>query len=484
MATAILAPTLRTLHDLPSPPGLPLIGHLHRMSPASVHATFERWCAELGPMVSIRMGRQPALVCSDSALLDAALRDRPERYRRQRSVESVLAEMGANGVFSVEGEAWRPQRQIVMRSLAAAHFRQFFPSLRRITERLMRRWVDAARSGEVLEMRDELTRYTVDVTTTLAFGEDPNTIDGVDDMIQQHLALIFPALMSRSIAPFPHWRYVKLPKDRRLDRAVAAVHAHVERLIERAQRRMRDGPGEPRNLLEALLAANAEQGGRLSRDDVVANVITLLLAGEDTTAHSLAWCMFHLAADPALQDRLAQEAVQRFGEARLCADHEAVRDLDAFEAVATETARLHPVVPMFGLEPVVDVELGGVALPRGTPLFFLLRPDMLDARHFGDPMRFEPRRWQRGHHAAAPAAAGCPHAARAGAHNARAWLQFGAGPRVCPGRHLAAVEMRLVLSMLTRNFRVQLACDPAEIREVMSFTMHPAAMPVRLALRA
>lgn len=484
MATAILAPTLRTLHDLPSPPGLPLIGHLHRMSPASVHATFERWCAELGPMVSIRMGRQPALVCSDSALLDAALRDRPERYRRQRSVESVLAEMGANGVFSVEGEAWRPQRQIVMRSLAAAHFRQFFPSLRRITERLMRRWVDAARSGEVLEMRDELTRYTVDVTTTLAFGEDPNTIDGVDDMIQQHLALIFPALMSRSIAPFPHWRYVKLPKDRRLDRAVAAVHAHVERLIERAQRRMRDEPGEPRNLLEALLAANAEQGGRLSRDDVVANVITLLLAGEDTTAHSLAWCMFHLAADPALQDRLAQEAVQRFGEARLCADHEAVRDLDAFEAVATETARLHPVVPMFGLEPVVDVELGGVALPRGTPLFFLLRPDMLDARHFGDPMRFEPRRWQRGHHAAAPAAAGCPHAARAGAHNARAWLQFGAGPRVCPGRHLAAVEMRLVLSMLTRNFRVQLACDPAEIREVMSFTMHPAAMPVRLALRA
>ncbi len=483
MTTATIAPAARTLNDLPSPPGWPLVGHLHRMNPASVHATFERWCAELGPMVAIRMGRQRALLCSDSEMLDAALRDRPERFRRQRSIESVLAEMGANGVFSIEGEAWRPQRQIVMRSLAATHFRHFFPALQRITERLMRRWIDAARCGEVLEMRDELTRYTVDVTTALAFGEDPNTIDGVSDAIQEHLALIFPALMSRSIAPFPLWRYLKLPKDRRLDRAVAAVHAHVQTLIERAQRRMRDEPGEPRNLLEALLAANAEEGGRLSRDDVVANVITLLLAGEDTTAHSLAWCMFHLAADPALQDRLAQEAAQRFGEARLCTDHEAVKGLDAFEAVATETARLHPVVPLFGLEPVVDVELGGVAVPRGTPMFFMLRPDMLDARHFGDPLRFEPRRWQRDRLAEA-AAAGCPHATRGGAHNARAWLQFGAGPRVCPGRHLASVELRLVLSMLARNFRVQLACEPGEIREVMSFTMHPAAMPVRLALRA
>lgn len=483
MTAATLAPTLRTLRDLPSPRGLPLIGNLHQMNPATVHATFERWAAELGPLYTVWLGRAPALVCSDSELNHVVLRERPERYRRRRTIESAMAEMSANGVFSVDGEAWRPQRQIVMRSLAATHFRQFFPALQRITERLMRRWVDAARRGEVLEMRDELTRYTVDVTTTLAFGEDPNTLEGVGDAIQEHLGLIFPALMSRSIAPFPLWRYVKLPKDRRLDRAVAAVHAHVEGLIERAQKRMHDEPGEPRNLLEALLAANAEEGGALSREDVVANVITLLLAGEDTTAHSLAWCMFQLAQDPALQDRLAREALAQFGDARLCGDHEAVKRLDAFEAVATETARLRPVVPMFGMEPVVDVELGGVALPRGTAIFLMMRPDMIDPRHFGEPQRFEPDRWQREHHAAA-AAAGCPHAARAGAHNARAWLQFGTGPRVCPGRHLASVEMRLVLSMLARNFRVQLACDPGEIREVMSFTMHPQAMPVRLALRA
>ncbi|MCW5666789.1 MAG: cytochrome P450 [Piscinibacter sp.] len=484
MNTLALATPLRTLADLPSPPGLPLLGHLHRMQPAQVHRTFERWLAEQGPMLSIRLGRRHALLSADTDLLHGVLRERPERFRRRRTIEAVLAEMGANGVFSVEGEAWRPQRQIVMRSLAATHFRAFFPLLHTITERLRRRWAEAARRGEVLEMRDELTRYTVDVTTALAFGEDPNTIDGPGDRIQEHLALIFPMLMERSIAPFPYWRYLKLPRDRRLDRAVAAVHAHVEALIDRAQWRRRGAPGEPRNLLEALLAANEAEGGTLSREDVVANVITLLLAGEDTTAHSLAWSLFYLAGDPALQDRLSREAEALFGDARLCREHEQVKQLDAFEAVATEATRLRPVVPMFGLEPVVDVELGGLALPRGTPMFFMLRPAMLDARRFADPQRFDPQRWQRAPAGSAgPAAAGCPHAATR-AHDARAWLQFGTGPRVCPGRHLAGVEMRLVLSMLARNFRVQLACEPAQVHEVMSFTMHPQAMPVRLALRA
>ena len=65
-------------------------------------------------------------------------------------------------------------------------------------------------------------------------------------------------------------------------------------------------------------------------------------------------------------------------------------------------------------------------------------------------------------------------------HDARAYVQFGAGPRVCPGRHLAGVELRLVLSMLARNFSMELAADPAEVKEVLAFTMMPSAMPVRL----
>jgi cytochrome P450 len=257
------------------------------------------------------------------------------------------------------------------------------------------------------------------------------------------------------------------------------VHAHVHGLIERSRVRMRARPADtPGNLLEALLAERDAPGSGIDDATVVANVITLLLAGEDTTAYSLAWCMPYLAADPALQDRLSVRTRALFGDARVCPNEAAVRALDAFEAVATEATRLKPVVPFFGLETTADIEFGGVAIPARTPLFFILRPDMVDAAHFGDPHSFDPSRWHR----EAAGAEGCSHAARA--HDARAYVQFGAGPRVCPGRHLAAVEIRLVLSMLMRNFRLQLGCDPAEIREVLDFTMHPETMPIRLAARA
>ena len=93
-----------------------------------------------------------------------------------RAIESVLAEIGANGVFSVEGEDWRPQRKLIMHALNATHFRGFFPTLQAITARLHRRWDAAARRGEAVEMTADLVRFTVDVTTALAFGEDPNTL--------------------------------------------------------------------------------------------------------------------------------------------------------------------------------------------------------------------------------------------------------------------------------------------------------------------
>jgi cytochrome P450 len=119
----------------------------------------------------------------------------------------------------------------------------------------------------------------------------------------------------------------------------------------------------------------------------------------------------------------------------------------------------------------VDVQLGGVEVPAGTPLFFVLRPAMLDSARFHEAWRFEPERWLR------------DEQARGRSHDARAFLQFGAGPRACSGRNLATMQSRMQLSMLVRNFHVELAADPETIREVMGFTMAPDRVPVRLHVR-
>lgn len=468
--TASAPSAARRLDELPSPRGLPLLGNLHQLDLPRLHRVLEGWCAEHGSPFMLRFGRMKVFVSSDADLLQQALRDRPEGYRRVRSIESVLSEIGANGVFSAEGEAWRPQRKLIMQALNASHFRGFYPTLQAITARLHRRWDAAARRGEVVEMTSDLVRFTVDVTTALAFGEDPNTLEQEGDVIQDHLALVFPTIYARINAPFPYWRTLRLPRDRRFDRALRAIDAHVQTLVERARRRMRDEPSPaPRNVLEAMLAARDEPGSGLDDAVVRANVLTLLLAGEDTTAHTLAWTLYFLAQDAALQDRLHETAREALGDSPVCPDFETVRRLDAFEALSHEATRFKPIVPLIFLEPLADVELAGVRLRAGTPLFFVLRPAMLDDRHFAAAADFRPERWAAGH-AVQP-------------HDVRAYAQFGAGPRVCPGRHLAGVEIRLVLSMLARHFTLRLDVEPSAIREVMAFTMMPSEMPVRLSPR-
>lgn len=462
----------RRLDDLPAPPGLPWLGNALQLKPQALHLILERWSRQYGPMFVVRLGSRRLVVCSDHELLQTVLRSRPDEYRRFKPIEKVLAEMGANGVFSAEGAAWLPQRKLIMRAMAPNHFRAFFPALQAITERLRQHWLRAAASGEPVEMTRDLMRYTVDVTTTLAFGEDPNTIEQTGDVIQQHLALIFPAIMARFNTPFPYWHYVKLPHDRRLERALQAVHRHVQGLIERTRRRMHDQPSdEPRNALEAMLAARDEPGSGITDDVVVANVLTLLLAGEDTTANTLAWTIFHLSTHADKQQALQAEAQRQLGAVPVCKGFEDLKNLDYFEAVAHEATRFHPVIPLLSMENLHDTVLGDLALPAGTPLFFLLRPAMQDAGNFGAPDQFLPQRWLPGHEQVQP-------------HEGHAYVQFGAGPRVCPGRHLAGVELRLVLSMLARNFEVELACEPSRIHEVMAFTMTPNSVPVRLRRRA
>jgi cytochrome P450 len=459
---------VRALSDLPSPRGLPLLGNALQLDLTRLHLVLEKWAQEFGSAFTIGLGPKRIFVCTDPDLLQTVLRERPDRYRRFSPIESVLEEMKSNGVFSVEGERWRPQRRLVMEALAPKHFRSFFPILQEITERLRKKWERSARAGQVVDMPQDLVRFTVDATTTLAFGEDPNTIDESGDVIQQHLAEIFPMIMKRINAPLPWWRYFKSPSDRKFERSLRVVHEHVHSLIERSRMRMREQPSDnPRNLLEAMLAAANLPDSGVSDEIIAANVMTLLLAGEDTTAHSLSWAIYFISQDKGLQSRLRAASTDALGTSLLCPTFEHVKKLDVFEQVAQEASRFKPVVAFLFFEPIMDVVLGDVSLPAGTPLFFVVRPSMLDSGRFGRPDEFLPERWSSGHLQVQP-------------HDSRAYAQFGAGPRVCPGRHLATVEIRLVLSMLCRSFSMELAAEPESIREISAFTMMPNTMPVRL----
>ncbi|WP_244817385.1 cytochrome P450 [Caballeronia sp. Lep1P3] len=465
--------TPRTVADLPCPPALPLCGNLLRLQPASLHLTLEAWARRFGSPYRVQLGPIPITVWTQADLMQTVMRERPHAYRRIAPMEAVLKELGGNGVFSAEGAAWEPQRRLVMHALSSSNIRSFFPTLAAITERFLVRLSEAAKRHKTLEMTDELKRYTVDVTSTLAFGEDPHTLDRERGIIQEQLALIPPALMRRVSALIPYWRYVSLPRDRRLMRAMKEVHRYIDSMIERARNRMSECPDSaPGNLLEAMLFARNAPDSKITDEQVAANVLTLLVAGEDTTANAIAWALMYIAADAGLQSRLFEESLKTLGDRSVCPDFDALKKLELCEAVCSEALRLRPVAAIQTFEPLTEVSVGGVVLPPGTRMFYLTRPGMLDPNNFVRPEAFIPDRWL--------------HARQAdnGPHEQKAYLSFGAGPRVCPGRYLAAVEMRLVISMMTRRFKLRLAVDSESIKEVSAFTMVPSRMPITLEARA
>lgn len=462
----------RNIADLPGPRGLPILGNALKMKVSRLHQVLEDWCRTYGPLYRIRIGPRNVVAVSDTALVAQILRDRPERFRRAAAMAQVIEEMGVTNVFPAEGEDWRRQRQIWMRAMGAQKLKTFHNELFEVTGRLLRRWRIAAKSGAVIDIQSDLMLYTVDVTMRFALGYDANTLEQPVGAIQQHLDKVFPALGRRISAPFPYWRFFKLPSDYALERALQGAYAEVARLIAAARTRMAARPElrtNPTCLLEALIAAHEAEGAPLSDRELFGNTVGALLAGEDTTANTLSWMIYFIAQDMKVQQRLQAEADAVLDSAELLSDPAAFNQLPLADAVMNEALRLKPVAPFMFVESNSDTMLGDLRVPANTPLFLLLRVDSMKETEFAQPEQFNPDRgWSR--------TGSDPHAVKP-------TMPFGYGPRLCPGRSLAISEIRAVTAMLARNFKVELVPGPAPVGERLAFTMTPTNLRVRLTSR-
>ena len=228
---------------------------------------------------------------------------------------------------------------------------------------------------------------------------------------------------------------------------------------------MREAPelfDAPENFLQAMLAAQRAEGTFTDRE-IVGNVFTLLIAGEDTTSHSLAWTSWFLAQHPEIQERCAQEAREVFGEEGVPGDHELVGQLPYAEAVLRESMRLKAVANGATVEPLVETTICDTRIPAGTRL-------ILEFRHVGSREHgaaFDPERWL------AP-----------DAPDGKSFLTFGAGPRFCPGRNLAFLEAKTALALLTRDFVLNLDETKGPVRERLAFTTIPVGLRIHLRERA
>jgi cytochrome P450 len=472
------APVLRQIDALPGPRGLPVVGNLLQLDMPRLHQQLEAWCGEFGPFFKLRLGSRLVLVVGDHAATASVLRDRPDGFRRTARLEEIWTELKLQpGVFGANGEVWKRQRRMVMAGFDPAHVKRYYPAMLTTGQRLGQRWALAARSGTAIDLQADLMRYTVDAIAGLAFGADVNTLQSDGDVLQQHLDKIFPALSKRLLSPLPTWRYFKSPADRQLDRSVAEVKAAVAGFIAQARARMQADPGlreRPGNLLEAMIAAADVEGSGIDDAQVAGNVLTMLLAGEDTTANTVAWMIDLLWRHPEALARASAEVRSIVADAG-APTLEQLAQLDYVEACAHETMRLKPVAPIVGAQALRDACVGNVHVPTGTVIFNVMRHDSVSDSHLPNAAAFEPERWlvQGGPGAQASAAK-------------RTSMPFGAGPRICPGRYLALLEMKLAMATLLGRFDIQSVDTPdgKPTREHLSFTMTPVGLRMRVRERS
>ena len=457
----------RKPHELPGPRALPFVGNLHQLAPQTIHLVLERWAARYGSVYTFRLGRARAIAVNDPRLINHVLRDRPEAFRRSSTLDRILVEIGMRGVFNAEGDVWRPQRKLAVAALSQRHLRQVYPHIKTVAERLHRRWRRLASAGADLDIVDELKRFTVDVTMLIVFGHDVNTVEQDGDVITERLSVMFPMISRRLFAPVPTWRFLRLPRDRHFDRCVAEVQSWLSQLLADARVRAAAVTGEPEKscFLDAMVKATDENGRAYCDDVIASNLFTLLLAGEDTTANSIAWAIHLLADHPEWARRIATEADSLLRDATTPGDLNAANALPVAGAVANEAMRLKPVGPVLLLEANFDTSIEDIEIPRGTVVAVLSRPAALIEDHFVEALAFRPQRWLEP-----------PN----GAHDLSAHIPFGSGPRMCPGRALALIEMNTLLAMLYKNFDVAREGPSEDVREVFGFVMSPMGLKVRL----
>jgi len=413
-------------------------------------------------VVRVKAGPLRLAVIADPGLARTLL-TMPSGVRKGRGIDVLRLFLG-DGLLTSEGELHRQQRRLVNPAfhparLAAYGHQAVGTGLERAAS-----WSDGMR----VDLAREMNSLTLDVVGRTLFGADLSTEAADIAAAVDELLPTFPRLMRPYgfvLARLPG------PTQWRMRRAGARLDAVVERLI--AARRDGGGDGE---VLSLLLAARDEDTGepmphRLVRDEV----LTLLLAGHETTAVALSWTWFELSRHPRVREALEAEITAP--EARAAVAAADWERLHLTRAVVAESIRLHPPAYMMGRRVTERIDLGGHVLEPGT--LCVVSPYALqrDPRSWPEPLEWRPERWLDGEGRYADAAPGNPRGS---------YLPFGAGARICIGAGFATMEATLLLAVLGSRFRAEVPAgfDPGyqpavtlRLRNGLPATLHALPVP-------
>jgi len=414
----------------------------------------ERIAARYGDIAQLKVGPYRLVFVNHPELVHEVLVAKAASFAKGRILEQTREVFG-QGLLTSEGELHHRQRRLIQPAFHRRRIEAYAAAMSADAAAAAARW----RDGETLDVAREMTRLTLRIVARSLFSVDVEE-DEAREVGQALDALV--AAFDVVLVPFQSLlQKLPLPSFRRARQARATLDALVYRLI--AERR-RTGGGE--DLLSLLLAARDEEGSGMDDRQVRDEVLTLFLAGHETTANALTWTWYLLARHPQAEARLHAEIDTVLGDRLPGADD--LPRLTFTRQVLAESMRLYPPAWAISRRTIAPVSLNGYAVPAGSGVLTSPWVGHRDPRFFPDPLSFKPERWTESFEAQLPKLA---------------YFPFGGGPRICIGMGFAWMEGILLLAALGRRWTMRLAADEA-VEPYPRITLRPqGGVQVRLQRR-
>lgn len=448
-------------------------------------AGFERAARNFGDVVYFQFLHVPMTMLVHPDDIESVLLTDPANVHKSRDYRALSKVLG-HGLLTSEGEEWRAQRKMLQPAFRRENILSYAPVMSECAVRMMARWHD----GETRDLHQEMMALTLDIVARALFGTD----------VSSSTARVGSALETamKQFTRIAGWAFLlpdgfPVPGTRRMRRARLELDKIIYGIIrERRAHEEKSYAGNSRDLLGALLQIRDEARRPLSDLQLRDQLMTLFLAGHETTAIALSWTWYLLATNPDAERKLHAELddVLR-GRAPVAED---LPRLPYTEMVIKESMRLYPPAWGIGRQSRTEFNVGGYTLPARTNIFLIPWVTHRDARFFPEPEKFIPERWRDDvlKNPAADVEQGevssannlgaelsskqrCP-AVDYSAQNQRrprfAYFPFGGGPRVCIGAGLAMMESTLLLATVAQRFRFELVPDHP-IKLFPSVTLRP-----------
>ncbi|KAL6655857.1 hypothetical protein ACP70R_006683 [Stipagrostis hirtigluma subsp. patula] len=447
----------RTSNKLPpSPPSLPLLGHLHligRLRHRSLHELYLRYGGGDG-LLLLQLGRRRTLVVSTAAAAADLFRNHDLAFasRPRNPAADKQQYRSGNISFSPYGDLWRRAKKIaVVHLLSPRRVESFAPVRAAEAAALVARAARRARCGEAVELRELLYGYTNAVVTRAVAGAGGGTAERLKRLLGPSASSTLVAgFQAEDVLPAAAARLLRWATglERKLDAMVAEWDKFLAEIVAEHMEKKR-GEEEDDDFLDVLLRLkDAEHGGdglELTDDGIKSIVKDMIAAATETTSVTLEWAMAELVGNPPVMAKLQDEIALVAGAAEhTIADAELER-MGYLRAVVKEVLRLHPPAPLLlPHESTAAAAVRGYEIPAKTALFVNAWAIGRDPAAWDAPEEFRPERFLAGDGGGAP-----PADFRGSDYQL---LPFGAGRRMCPGINFAMPVVELALASLLRHF--------------------------------